>query len=156
MTLSIFPIPALLLTYLKGYLIAIIVVFGVILISAVPAGYMGYRWYKRPPAEYELKTSIKPEQLNEILKEWDENQNAGCEKEWKVIGMKKQIFQAIGFDIYICIKHISEETEKYIKDNSEKLKLAGSEPNNVNKNRYSDILPCKRFIDREMEQNRYF
>lgn len=30
------------------------------------------------------KTLVKPGHLKDILKEWDENQNGGCEKEWSV------------------------------------------------------------------------
>lgn len=59
-----------------------IVIAGVLVFATIPAGYFVYNKYKAREAQ--SKTLIRPEHLRDILKEWDDNQNAGCEKEWKV------------------------------------------------------------------------
>lgn len=71
-----------------AYLIAVIVVSGLIVLALPGVVYVGVRKWRvkqatRPP-KYVSKTMVKPEQLGEILNEWDEHQNAGCEKEWSV------------------------------------------------------------------------
>lgn len=68
------------------YLIAIIVIFGLLFLVGGPIGsYFAVKEYKKRAAKYASKTLVKPEHLKDILTEWDENQNAGCEKEWSVI-----------------------------------------------------------------------
>ena len=65
------------------YLIAIIVVSCVLFVAATGGGYVYYK--KRPTPSKPDVHCIQPDQLRDLLRDWDQNQNAGCEKEWSVI-----------------------------------------------------------------------
>ncbi len=77
---------------------------------------------RRKKLIYVKQYVIKPDKLGLLLERWDQTQNSGCSKEWEAL---------------------AAETEKNILENRPTTEVA-REPENRKKNRYMDILPCKR------------
>ena len=86
------------------------------------------------------KYNIKPEKLESILKEWEDNDNNGCLKEYQVNLLTIQV--KILNKIYFSFKEIITKDYKYIQENSIGTHVA-LKKENVAKNRYKDILACK-------------